>query len=520
MKSIFNRMIFFVSLLDYKFFTIVFFVLTIPVTWFFIDREVPEFYYCIYIWFCYFFVAYFLTIVATINMPKTVIKLLIVVPLSIYQLLNFLSVLTYSKPIDNTIIQIAANTNWNETREYCQAFILNYWILGCVSFIFLLIISSLLVVKWISKRSTKLLSQTLFIVFLISCIAVVKNPAVFVDCFDLSLVKYIFLERIDLREHYQHPEIVATKEAHPQYLVVIIGESYSKRYSSLYDYKVINCPNLQSLVEDSSLVLYTQVESPSVGTDGAFRYIINANRRPNADHYYEKATIAEIFRSVGYRTLWFSNQAEKGLFDSMSSGFAKVCDEQHFTGFPNQNKYDGKLIDMITQYQFKDDEKYLVFVHLMGQHEGFHERYPEEYSVYNAEEYREYPENQREIRARYDNATLYNDFVVSSIMNQFRNKEAIVYYFPDHGMDIFVGDPTYYGHAKETQKSQEEGFQIPFVVFTSEAYDKRFPREISIIKCCRERAFNTEDFTFMLMDIVGYKFKNNDDVASYSIYSK
>ena len=54
--------------------------------------------------------------------------------------------------------------------------------------------------------------------------------------------------------------------------------------------------------------------------------------------------------------------------------------------------------------------------------------------------------------ADYDNATLYNDIVLSKIVDLFRQQEAIVIYLSDHGEDCYGKDAQMAGRLTETEQ--------------------------------------------------------------------
>lgn len=100
-------------------------------------------------------------------------------------------------------------------------------------------------------------------------------------------------------------------------------------------------------------------------------------------------------------------------------------------------KYDEELLN----YEINEsDSPSVVFYHLMGQHPSFRERYPDGFNFFKSTDYEsEHPQ----ILADYDNATI----------DKYNDMDAIVFYFSNHGLDIFETDANYAGHAKNTPKS-------------------------------------------------------------------
>lgn len=156
----------------------------------------------------------------------------------------------------------------------------------------------------------------------------------------------------------------------------------------------------------------------------------------------------------------------------------------------------------------------------MGQHPQYSERYPNKFCIFKENEYLNLPKNQRKKVSEYDNATLYNDYVVDSIINIFSEKEAIILYFSDHGQDIYFSDNEYCGHGiTANAKSDSIGRDIPFMIYTSPKFKNKFPSLIERIQNSTNKKFNIEDIIYTLIDISGYKFKDNNDVEKYSILS-
>lgn len=478
-----------------------------PTLLFFLCRDVPEWTYSVYILSFFIIESYALTILYVIcqlsnKFLRNLCRFIIIIMI-LYQFLNIITVLCYRSTINWNIIQIVANTNGQEVKEFTIAFILNIRILF-PSIIFLMITSALFLTNKLACVCFKCMYILGYICLCFCFLLLLHNSAVINDCYDFSVIRWVFQERIDLRKHLCHPIVIETKENHPRFIVLIIGESFSKTHSSLYGYEKTTNPLLEDLRTAGHLWCYDNVTSPDVGTFGAFEYILNLHREGDGKEWYETPTIAEIFNLAGYTTLWFSNQAQNGLLDNMSSGFSVVCDKTFFTGYPNRNKYDGKLVDFVEGYNFDKNKSYLLFFHLMGQHEGFHERYPESFEIFKKDDYRGGTEEKRKTIARYDNATLYNDYVVRRVFDFFKAEEAICLYFPDHSLDIYESDSTYYGHSTSEKKSQFYGKQIPFMIYTTEKYRSKFIEEQVSIEKNIHRKFNTQDVSFSIMDLTGF----------------
>ena len=328
----------------------------------------------------------------------------------------------------------------------------------------------------------------------------------------------------DLKQYLQNPSI--DKESYgPQNVVLIIGESFSKYHSSLYGYAKNTNPTLSKLRDDSLLFVFENIKSAELKTIPSFQCLMSTYRpelKQNVN-WYECVTLPEIISKTDYKSIWISNQSRDGMFDNVISKYAELCDSSIWVG----NKFAGiKKIDLdeLVLEKIKDLQKYisikkLYIIHLMGSHYAFKSRYPEKYDIFKSSVYEDYKEHQRATLAEYDNSILYNDYVVSEICKSFENEETIIIYFSDHGLDVYNSDENYVGHPRTIDSlSIAAGRDIPFMIYTSPEYQNNFPDKMHQIKTTLSKSFRTDDILYTIMDIMGVKFADNDDVKKYSLF--
>ena len=207
----------------------------------------------------------------------------------------------------------------------------------------------------------------------------------------------------------------------------------------------------------------------------------------------------------------------------MVSKYAELCDTSIWTGqkFAGivKTDLDELVIEKLNDNDLYDEEKKCFVVHLMGSHYTFRSRYPENYDIFKPEDYENYKEHQRSTLAEYDNSILYNDYVVSEICHSFEKEEAIIIYFSDHGLDVFNSDENYVGHPRIVDYLYvAAGREIPFMIYASPEYQKNFPDKMHQIKTTLSKSFRTDDVLYTIMDIMGVKFADNDDVNKYSLF--
>lgn len=104
-------------------------------------------------------------------------------------------------------------------------------------------------------------------------------------------------------------------------------------------------------------------------------------------------------------------------------------------------------------------------------------------------------------------------------MNLYKDKETIIFYFPDHALDAFESRDDYIGHAIMGDKeSMKYGSSIPFFVYMSPLFQQHFPDLKERIIQNIDTSFRTDDMIYTIMDIIGIKFHENEDVSKYSLF--
>lgn len=420
--------------------------------------------------------------------------------------------------ITTETIGIFFDTNWNEAKEFFQSYV-SWWTCFGIIIPFVIIYGIVRLCEHININNCWY--RVISVAVVICCIcAFIHNPAPF-NYGDNMMSTFIFKprEHVDMRKHLTFPKLEEANTNHPTTVVVIIGESFARGHSSLYGYEKHTNPRLEKLQKAGNLYVFSNVTSPALITKEVFKYILNTYRGESyggTKAWYDYTTVIEVLNTVKYRTKWFSNQEKKGVTaDNLPAGHSALCDEEIFND-KSVTKYDEYLLSL---NPYGDEKCRAVFYHLMGQHPAYRERYPKEWEYFKITEYDRYPQKQRDGRAAYDNACLYNDYVVSGLMSKFVDDDAIVFYFSDHGLDVYESDEDFSGHANsQNPTSLKVGKEIPFMIYLSEKYKENHPFEVKRIEKALDKEFCTDSFIFAIMDICGFKFVGNQDVNAFSCF--
>ena len=494
--------------------------------YYFVAYEDGLYFYCIYLFLQAILYSYILSLIIGLLRPSTlqsVIRLMVLMFLGFFSLIEFVSVVEHGNRFNGDFICILFGTNISESREYLESLIdIKY---GFVIVISLIILSLGIWGGYKFKGGVKRYGCYFsFGIVLVSLWATIHNSAIYDDGI-LAKLQFIISYQVpeDLRLHYKHPVLDFRKDSLPQDVVLIIGESLTKHHCSLYGYDKPTNPLLSSLRDSLSLIVFKNVTSPGTSTVQSFKYFMSTHKIGDKQDWYDGIVIPEIVEIAGYKSHWISNQASSGMFDNVIRRYAELCSDYYFngdsfSGLFTKTEYDEDLIQIVNNNVHKDSNKVFTIVNLMGNHFVFNRRYPATFNHFKAKDYMDRLPSQRQTLAEYDNSVLYNDSVVYELMKAYDNKEAIVFYFPDHGLDVFYTSDDYAAHAKQTPESQRFGKEIPFMIYTTDRFRKRYPLIVERMRESVDKPFCTDDLIYTLMDIMNIRFHDNKDVAKYSLF--
>ena len=415
----------------------------------------------------------------------------------------------FGVPMDKGMIALVTGTNNAEASEFFQTYITP----SAVAFFIIAVLLAFVAFLWLSNRQFLLTRKSLrwLGVFSLLC------------CCGLGYSFYTLPGRIEgilrteqknLADYLQHPRMTETSNNHPDIVMIIIGESFSRSHSSLYGYDKNTNPCLQQQLDSGNLIVFSDPLAPATHTGESFKYFLTTFSHENSDkEWFECLTLPEALAASGYKTAWFSNQAQTGWYDNISAAFAALCDTIHYTTTPEEGEQGAKpdeiLFPCVPSYVHSSESLPLaVFVHLMGQHVDFEQRYPSSYSHFTESQYVNRKEHQRRDFATYDNATLYNDYVVDSLFSSLEGKNAVGLYFSDHGMDFYESDDDYCSHSNDNNlASYQAGLKIPLVVYTTDTYRTAHSVVMQQIEKMAAKPYHVENLPGLVLQLTGYEVK-------------
>ena len=403
-------------------------------------------------------------------------------------------------------------TTGNEALEYLSTFTSVISILPIVGLVVLL--------AWIGKQEGKV-TRTLptkvalkLVAIALICIALapiekglftypVKVYASYIEEIQSSKERLASFQARELQKSYQ-----AEKTNPGEVYVVIVGESLNKHHMGVYGYPLDTTPLLGQIQQQNNLYVASNSYSNYPGTMAALSYALTEANQKNDKTYLESVGVVEVLNDAGFNTHWLGNQPLSNSYDMILGLIAKEAQDVQLTFdikfhsmSHKDHKPDGVLLPLYQQklQQLNNDQSHVIFVHLMGNHTNYCERYPQEYKRYevsamDAAWLHIFKGGLGHSRECYDNSVLYNDFVVSEIINQLQtrlgdNGIGGVLYFADHSEDIKRG----VGHS--TANFSYDMVESPTLVWLSQGYKQTYPNKTSALDANLQSYF-PNDFVF------------------------
>lgn len=312
-------------------------------------------------------------------------------------------------------------------------------------------------------------------------------------------------------------------------VVLILGESTQRNYMSLYNYPLKTTPNLDKIKEEGNLFVFKDVISSHSNTNPALSRALTFMNYENASKpWFKHMNIVDLMKKAGYYTYWLSNQEAISVYGNAPESIARRAHKNLYIGKAFSTKSVAKDEGLIKELpNIKEDKDFEFYVfHLMGTHVSYEQRYPKNFDKFSEKDLQDnkldklnesekLSKKQARIKSHYLNAVYYNDFVVSEIFKHFKDEEAIIFYFSDHGDEVYDFRDLY-GHVHVSPSRYMA--EIPFMIFLSDSFKSSYPAVLQRIQKAQEKAFMNDNFLHSFLDILGIYSKDYDE--TYSIFSQ
>ena len=293
--------------------------------------------------------------------------------------------------------------------------------------------------------------------------------------------------------------------------VVIVGESQTRDRMSAYGYEKETTPWLTRQAVDDHFVLMQNAYSCYPNTVRSLEQALTARSQFTDRSLAESPSIVEIARVAGYHVSWLSNQNRLGGWDSPTTVIANEADHQVWInetiGEKIQSRhYDDALVDELRKIPVNHEAKQLVFLHVLGCHSNYEQRYPSSYASRDGEPGED-----------YDNAVRFSDDFTRQVYEYLRTRSDFqaLLFFSDHG------ENPKHGHTLDP--FTWEMVRIPLWAVFSDNFIQSSPE---VVKALQQNVVNffTNDMVFDLLcgllDIKDQPYYDPENDPTSSSYSR
>ena len=287
---------------------------------------------------------------------------------------------------------------------------------------------------------------------------------------------------------------VSNTDAEALYLL-IIGESHSRRRSSLYGARRDTTPQLKKLYLSRRIFRFDNAVTPHVMTHLALPGMLTLGGK-DIENFYQYPSLPDIFRKAGFKVWYLYNQMPDS--ESALPFLAAAKRANHFISFSNPViRYDFQMLDEVKKLMDFPAPKKLLILHLKGNHWKYAETFPEEMRHFSRSR-GNFPKER--LLNEYDDSLRALDAFLFQMLQvlQARRKNAFLLYLPDHGEALYEEDD-FAGHTDlfPTAASAE----LPMFLWFSPDFSR--PELLTAVQKNLKTPFLSSDLPHFFMELAG-----------------
>lgn len=439
----------------------------------------------------------------------------------------------YGVAIDATMIQNVFETNTMETFELVS------WRMAV--FVMLLgILPSFLV--WRTKFSTLTIGRDLLIkggTIIFSIVVVVGLLLVFYKSYaptfrehrELRLLftplNYIQATKKFLKQKFKQPLVVAplgmdagkgtlwNDQRHKTVTVIVLGETARAMNFSLNGYARNTNPELS---EQNGLINFTNMQSCGTATGVSVPCVFSSLSRNDYSDAKAKSQqgLLDVLSHAGFDVLWRNNNTGcKGACDRVEyEDFSKPVPDPLCT---TEECYDEHMLQGLSERIRSSKKDMVIVLHQKGSHgPAYWKRYPQKFKkfgpVCETSDFRQC--STESIVNAYDNSILYTEHFVSRVIDMLRQlngKDRIdtsLIYFSDHGESL--GENSMFLHGAPYMISPVEQRHVPFMLWLSDSFRKRFRLNTACLNARRKQLFSHDNIFHSVLGMLNVNTAAHD----------
>lgn len=354
-----------------------------------------------------------------------------------------------------------------------------------------------------------------------------NNPFVFIA----KTGEEVYTNRAEYKKmENQRPEISNAKylgdDRDHKTHIVVVGESATPSHMSVYGYQRVTDPFVRNYAGPMRLFRAKDVCSSKPNTHlSMFDIMLSERGARFGQEGPAPANLISILKDAGFHVQWLSNQPGGAGFFSLASTWGGHADKSTFLNkrdFREGYDFDEIVIPALKNALKNSANKKVIFVHLMGSHPDYKQRYPSKYRIWNSAAAapdgiarKSFAEFDLEKFNAYDNSIAYTDSILSEVISlavAFRADS--VTYFSDHGQNLGEITPIV-GHSVDSGPRQ--GFEVPLFFWINESLDPRSSEAARVFEKNLEKPYSLDRIQYSLFDLFRISYPGQS--ANQSLFS-
>lgn len=261
---------------------------------------------------------------------------------------------------------------------------------------------------------------------------------------------------------------VAPKDIDDTYVVFIIGETTRWDHMGILGYDRDTTPKM---AQEKNLIAYRGY-SCDTATKLSLRcmFVREGGASDNPQRTLKEQNVFSVLHQLGFTSDLYAMQSEMWFY---SNTMAQNISYREQIGAEARNR--GKPVDdmllideMKLSLNGNPDGKHMIILHTKGSHFNYTQRYPRSFAKWTPECVGVDKDcSKAQLINSYDNSVMYVDHFIDTVIDQVRDKKAIVFYAADHGESINEFEHL---HGTPRKMAPPEQFRVPMIVWMSDKY--------------------------------------------------
>lgn len=441
----------------------------------------------------------------------------------------------YRQEFSQSVFFVMAESNFSESNEYIQQYLSIKLVLVLILYILVAIVLWKQVKPVYVQNKTKWMVSLLIAIYALMPLAISvmvkktsfeKAGAHLLSRMETTVPWQLLSSYIAYRSQLSNMEDILNnlqslpllenlKDSNgdtPRTLVLIIGESTSRTRMGIYGYNRNTTPMIEQFKkENPNLLVFNDVVSSRPYTIEILEQALTFADERHPDLYLTQPSLIHLMKQAGYKTFWITNQQTMTKRNTMLTMFSKQTDKQYYMNNDrNQSarQYDDAVIQPFKEVLTDPAKKKFIVIHLLGTHMKYEFRYPKssEYNVFQDKTGIPFniDDDNAKVYNSYDNAVSYNDYVITTLFNTFKQSHdnGFMLYFSDHGEEVYQ-TPPYDVLGRNEKAPTKPMYTIPFILWESPSWLKTHPNNYQAYV---DRKFSSQDLIHTWSDLAGLTY--------------